>query len=631
MNPAQEAGNEVTEINAAIQLKNELVFLARDYVRWHARSQRAPAKSISNLLNQLATFVEDLQNLETAASRSRIAGRLPKKSADMRTREDDLRGLRESIRKALDGEFSELTGKDESARRSDTPGMAGRIEGLLSTPLLSVEQRKELLRVLATLDRSPPKTGWAGTSSSREVKSFTTGQWDRLDAQARLQKGLVRLADSIAAGGIALPAKPSNFQNPQTEKAAWNDFHRFGRDLAEFYRGLPARINSREPKWIKWIDFLPLHPKEYVQIEPQSFDAVTKRITIDVRPRGVDGDGSPNRELLPPLSEKTPISIEWEQPGKTVGGEITSAEDEIEVFAQLRPDDGKKAWASLSVDRYPRAFVFLVNCDSDEKPKLRQDRTGVQITQPRRDPVFGDKVVTDKDKNVRLKFRVEAPDTAFQFHPVNNGASDRVMVRIVGSHDLNTISKRGMAGPFFSDRHVQVRLLRTGPEGLVRVRAAVSDFEVNVSAADLNDMKARLLVELLLPSHGNHSSLDAPPRDFLPLVLDSTRPEIGGGTNWWGGKYQGDPVHVVLEAHDEDGSGIAGAVVGIYEKEASELVAKAEEPLEANGGGRWLGELSTKKLTPGKPYELILQVFDRAGNKSVVDRDFKVLPPRSKD
>jgi len=448
----------------------------------------------------------------------------------------------------------------------------------------------------------------------------------------QLAPGVEKLTDEfvMVLPDVAEP-RPIEFPAPPEEKSAETQ-----PETAEPEKDEPAvptpllwacvirDQETREPKWIKWIEFRPIPPKAYLEPKLRPFDATQKRITIRMQPRDTDGDERPNEEILPPLGPEDFIPIRWETAGTKKGADLTADENESEIFVKLGPEAEGRVSVGLNVDGWPRAFVFQVDCEPGGQVSLQRAAASIQITSPRLEHGY-DNVVMHQPMPVA--FRVDAPDGSFE------DSREFVVVRIVGEHDDDTASPRSTVGPFYRDRQLKMYVRETSAGGIVRIRADVSDFEVNVSAGDLNNMRARVLAELVLypegvsANGGQRKTWQA----VLPVVLDSMKPEFLSVDQ--PGRYRDRPntLRSSFEAHDpSDGSGIAKVVVGIDVDGSGDLEGEERVELSPHPGpdGKWPVQLPMDKLTPGKQYALILQLTDRAGNPPAVKEITFTAPSR---
>jgi len=202
----QEHG-EVDAIREAIQLKNDLLFWAPDYLRWHARANLGAVRTvplygpISELLEQLPGLLGQLESLE-ALDTGRGSPRADLQAAlkEVRARKQNLEKLREQVEQdGLEREARQLL--DDLAQDPSQKGVATRIDHLLRTPLLPAPLRKELLDALEGLGVSSLEVT-AAARSQADVSPIATWQWERLAERADLQVLIVRGIDPESAARL---------------------------------------------------------------------------------------------------------------------------------------------------------------------------------------------------------------------------------------------------------------------------------------------------------------------------------------------------------------------------------------------------------------------------------------------
>jgi hypothetical protein len=236
---------EVSALRTAVQLKNDLLFRAPYYLRWRehvARSSQQPTRldePIAKLLKELKEYLVLLSPLNEEKLAGKTTGDLQVLREALGQKKIVLEKLRDTIERVeLEKVFMEVIadpGKE---------GNAGKIEGLLSTPLLPAPER---IRLLSALD-SPGKAGQMGTLDSPtkfQAVEPSIAQWqrDRLEEQAELEVLLVQLVDSQFAVGDRPSGQDTGQENPQSVEF-WQKNRVLGKRLGDFYQDLPEKING---------------------------------------------------------------------------------------------------------------------------------------------------------------------------------------------------------------------------------------------------------------------------------------------------------------------------------------------------------------------------------------------------
>ncbi len=222
-------------------------------------------------------------------------------------------------------------------------------------------------------------------------------------------------------------------------------------------------------KTVRWLDVAVQRPRRYVH--PQvGFNLDRGRIEIRIRPQDkslLPPDGIRVRaEIVPPL----PTGAESE-----LDGHLDPSQEELHLMAEVPPESGKVLTVRLSVDGYPRAFVYRVPCgvQSSEVPE-ETDLREVRITSPDADAAFKapvDHIPVDCQVDAPLgAFSIASPDDLFE-----------IGIDVHRQRDLRGDPSLRIA----ADRQVQVGLARLAPGGLLVLDARVSDFHLEVPAPAL--------------------------------------------------------------------------------------------------------------------------------------------------
>ena len=148
-----------------VRSKNELVFRAADYVRWHAAAEQGSSRKdrlyqpIADFLAQLRTFVDQLEAFERAAAAPSGSDQIAGDLDGLARQAETLQRLRKAIEEeGLYKDAADLI--DVATKNPAKKGIAGPIDVLLATPLLPAPLRTRLLHarsgLAATVCRGRP-------------------------------------------------------------------------------------------------------------------------------------------------------------------------------------------------------------------------------------------------------------------------------------------------------------------------------------------------------------------------------------------------------------------------------------------------------------------------------------------
>ena len=345
-------------------------------------------------------------------------------------------------------------------------------------------------------------------------------------------------------------------------------------------------------RWKSWIDFKPVPPVWYL-VPKVSYRAAERRINIRVSP-------GPKAEALPPISDEQPIKVQWDIAGvfppKTdwkTSAELTGPGSEATLFAEV-PQAVKSVPVRLTVDGYPRAFVYAVDCGRDaESVEASDNLCEIRIVAPKDGAVFA---VSPENTAINALFQVDAPFDAFR------NPEDAVEI---------SFARRGSPAEgkrrFHGDREVAYRLQELAPQGVLRVASSAGDFSVPLRFGQQQG-KVDISAQLILPRHPAKSK-----KDSVTILLDADPPEVrlqAPGTI----PQDGD-LEVIAEA--EDLSGIKKLEFFLDEKE--KLAERGPEDV-----GKKIA-LPTKELNlkPGL-HRVTVKASDNAGHTRTSEQSVTV-------
>jgi hypothetical protein len=433
---------------------------------------------------------------------------------------------------------------------------------------------------------------------------YPTSQFELVDAHGDPLPGIEKLGPTIEVALSDDEKKPSPIAFPaakpttdKTEKPAG------GSPPAVAISGGMACIlrdaASKDFRGVRWLRFSPLAPSEYV--EPSvSYDYRNGQIKVEVKaPRAAD---------FPPLSESNKIQINMDVDPAPVAGlknhdELIDRDTPARLFADVKPEVGQRAVVSLTIDGYPRALLYEVDCEKrnhDNVPPKR-DESAIRIHVPK--PAY----LAPLREPIPALVQVDAPAVAFREFPGSN--PDVVKLRVFDAGERQELCREVQ---FFTDRMVAISYQGGSPDGNLQVYTQVSDFEIPVQLAGLENQQIVLRADLLLTAnvaeelrHKSHT---------VPVILDGNKPEFTVNVDPPGPFRRGQKIKVYASVQRAR-SGVEKVEFGIQGKKAEEF-AQAPEPIAGRneGSNTWSAELPTTDLKPGDI--VLVCVVNRVGLKA---------------
>ena len=377
-------------------------------------------------------------------------------------------------------------------------------------------------------------------------------------------------------------------------------------------RGLACVIydlSAKEPKaspHVRWLRFRPVAPRQYLQ---PSVRYEQGRISVEVRPLELAS--------LPRLSEDSPITVDWDVQGvldpetrMLTHAEIRSPNQKRELFADVPPKPGQEIPVRLTVDGYPRAFVFRVPTDRPLRIEELRDLRDVRIVAPRPGQPFRVPLAAP----LFTEFQVDAPADAFRIF-----GADRP--RDVIEVTLESPGDRGLVMPeplrFYSDRQFEARVVAVEPGGMLKIDARVHDFKTPLNAGDLKNAEVAVRVTMKLNAL---EGLSPTGRDVktasVRVIFDGARPTVKLVEAPLAPVPQGNDVVTTIEVNDpEPGSGVAKVEYALRDGDLADFDEKDKpaQLLPPNIQRQLkLPPMPTKQLKPGK-YVLVVRATDQVG------------------
>ena len=359
-------------------------------------------------------------------------------------------------------------------------------------------------------------------------------------------------------------------------------------------RGLLAVVTDRETglKTIFRIDIEPQRPRRYVR--PQVGYSLDRE-TLEIRVAPQD------KALLPADGVRVHAQIGVPLPAGTqaqLDGEIKAPDYVANLYCELPSDAAKIVPVRLTVDGYPRAFVYHVplgiqSSDLAEETDLRE----IRITSPEPEAAYKAPV-----ESIMVDAQVDAPLGAFQ----NPDDLLEIGIDVDRDRDLRGSEPRVQ---FAADRQVNIWLDRAGPGGFFALDTKIADFHLAVPTPALQNARVSVLGRIFAAGKTGWS-------EPVDILLDGMPPRLERVELRPPAVVIGPDVEVSVWATDDNLSSVAKVEVG-FDTAGHGKFDDTVEPFELSRDdtGRWFSKLPTKTLEPGM-LSLLVRMTDRAGNVS---------------
>jgi hypothetical protein len=270
----------------------------------------------------------------------------------------------------------------------------------------------------------------------------------------------------------------------------------------------------------KWIEITPLSPHEYLTADI-GYDQRQQQIVAKFSPKITDERGRPK------LPSGKPISFKWDPAGANLPAQgkqqLTAvldptAEQPIAILHADAPADNQEREIRITVDGYPRAFLYLVSCrratdapDLVRGENLARERTEIRIesvTVPKQPYVYhypphvrlpapepakkGDDqppppehhnvfnhqpaLFREKADVLTVNIEADAPLDAF------TNPTDGIRVRLRANNETRILR---------TTRDMQAFYVGSGPGGLVELDTRVADLSIPLQIGSLQNVRTK--------------------------------------------------------------------------------------------------------------------------------------------
>ncbi|MDZ4782199.1 MAG: hypothetical protein SGJ19_18280 [Planctomycetia bacterium] len=455
----------------------------------------------------------------------------------------------------------------------------------------SGESTKEVKAELFALTRP-----WSGSAPQGSLSAAeATELRDRL-GPLELLKSVDKIA--LPSGGVstplpfpapdpAAPAPPADQPPPPPPR---------------FDNGLLLSITDASDGRVSlhWIQSSPQRPRRFVRPRVR-YNGIDERIEITVTAQ--EAAGMPEQpvrvacETLEPLPTGTQARL---------SDELRAPDYRAQLWIEAPLDPARVVTLAISVDGYPRAFLFRVPCQesgSDLAPV--DDVLAIRVKAPATDAAF------------------HAPASAINVLAeidVPRGAEDDDATQIELGFDTDRDREfRGESTTRISgDRQVRNQLLQLAPTGQVVVHPRVTDFELALTPPGLINNRVGVMGRILWGDRAAWSE----PRE---IILDGAAPRIERvRVKPAGVAAIGSPVEVTCLALDGDLAGVESVEMTIDLLGAAGFEGNPPPtPAILGADRRWKAQLDTAPIGTGT-YHVLVRATDKVGNVSEVDSSASV-------
>lgn len=342
---------------------------------------------------------------------------------------------------------------------------------------------------------------------------------------------------------------------------------------------------------LKLLSAAPQRPQRYLRATAgystarRRAEVVISPIDPSLLPLGGVNISAAVREALPPAAERK------------LQGILSEDAPEVRLFVEAPRGPGQKVTLELTVDDYPRAFTFVVPCDSDQAEIAADDnQLSAAILAPSAGAAFSGSL-----KEIPVKLRVDAPLASARQSQLS------IEIGLDRNRDRELIGEPTVK--LLADRQVAVTFAGLSETGALQIQTQVTDYELTIPTLGLDRDRANVLARVGL---GDRVAWSAP----VEIALDSAPPQMESLRLAPSGRVAaGEKLELSLLADDAELSGVA-RVEALFDLARSGEFGPNAGPLigAQRADGRWAVTLPAD--APPGGYNILVRAVDRVGNAS---------------
>jgi hypothetical protein len=347
---------------------------------------------------------------------------------------------------------------------------------------------------------------------------------------------------------------------------------------------------------VRRLDFRPERPRRYVRPRV-GYNAATERIEINVTP--IDRSTVPTEgidvrcEFPEPLARGTVAKLQ---------GTITAPDYNAGLFIEAPLSESRVQRVYLTVDGYPRAFVYDVPCTraSTDLPEAGDLLEAVILS-----PTDAAMLKAPLDQ-VSMRMEVNAPPGSFE--------SDQDVLEVGVDRNRDRDFSGETILRLTTDRQADISLVNFGQNGVVTVKTDVHDFELGAPSGGLQNVRVNLAARMQV---GPRVVWSVP----VEIGLDSAGPQITR-VELRPGRTVAAGTDLEVEVWSVDGEMSGTAIVeAAFDVAATGMFSEAAPPVkgEKKTPPSWTAKVPTKPLQPG-PAVLLVRATDAVGNVGPITR-----------
>jgi hypothetical protein len=346
----------------------------------------------------------------------------------------------------------------------------------------------------------------------------------------------------------------------------------------------------------KRLSIAPQRPQRYV-VPRVRYSRARERIEIQLSP--VDDSLLPSEgvRLSAELAETIAPDAE-----RQLAALLRPGDPPAEMFVEVPAAAGRVANLRISVDGFPRAFLYQVPCTSDVAD-VPEDLEVLAVNLP---PLPEGTIYQPPRDSLPVVVEIDAPAAAL------TTPSLLVEVGIDRNRDRELVGDEIVR--ISTDRQASVAWGGLPPTGELVVNTVVSDHAVHVPALGLGSGRANVIARAALD---DRVAWSAP----IEIVFDAEAPRLSNFELQPPGRVAiGTDITVSALADDDGLSGIA-RLEALVDVDRTGQFGPDAKPTAGGAleDGRWAAKIPTAGLASG-PYNVLLRAVDRAGNVSKTAR-----------
>ncbi len=268
--------NELSAVGLLIRRQQRILYETPDFVQWYAQASILGSPSVS-FVQALKELIGGLRAFNSQVGDLADRPLTESAASSLRSQFDQVDAALGAVRTAFDAALQ------STIENLSQPQARIQAEAFLASPLLSAEQRRQLITALYAAAEPTAPLSQTKTLPAFPVHDFPSPKLEAISQTLELERALLELVDDDPpATLIRQLASSQSLAVGDSDERILDQLRRVGDELQTYYRELPARVAaqaSSERGQARRLAFL-VRPADASRMTAQQVDAILPRLAI---------------------------------------------------------------------------------------------------------------------------------------------------------------------------------------------------------------------------------------------------------------------------------------------------------------------------------------------------------------